>query len=364
MLKNKKFRSALTIGIIAVLVVVFYLINNRDESIENTTPAALFSFKENLAVEWNTVAPIEIEVMDKVEKLELIYNDSVFKSWTKPQGKINYDFNAGYFGLGARTLTLKSYKPDGSTYEDNRLVRVLSDVEPEKWRFEIVERLPHNIKSYTQGLEFSDGQLYEGTGQYNQSLVAKVNLKNGEHSVHTSLDGSKFGEGITIVGDLLYQITWKAQRCFVYDKNTLQLQAKEFSYTGEGWGLCNDGKRFIMSNGTERLTFRSLDDFTSIGTVDVYDQFGPVTKLNELEYIDGLIYANVYMSNKVMVIQPETGKVIAEIDATQLVLQGRGMNGDVLNGIAYDANNSKLYLTGKYWHSLFEVRIDKGEALL
>jgi glutamine cyclotransferase len=171
------------------------------------------------------------------------------------------------------------------------------------------------------------------------------------------LDATYFGEGITIFGNAIYQLTWQEQKCFIYNKESLQLE-REVSYVGEGWGLCNDGKLLIMSNGTERLTFRNPKTFAVERTIEVYTHQGPVTNLNELEYADGLIYANVWMTNKVAVIDPMSGKVLAEIDATDLVLEGK-QSGDVLNGIAYNPTTKKWYMTGKNWPKLFEVMFKK-----
>lgn len=153
-------------------------------------------------------------------------------------------------------------------------------------------------------------------------------------------------------------MTWQEQKCFVYNKSTLQIE-KDMPYIGEGWGLCNDGTSLIMSNGSERITFRNPETFEIERTIEVYTNQGAVTNLNELEYIDGLIYANVWMTNKVAIIDPLNGKVLAEMDCTTLINEGKG-NGDVLNGIAANPKNNKLYLTGKNWMKLFEVKIKKA----
>jgi glutamine cyclotransferase len=240
---------------------------------------------------------------------------------------------------------------------DNRMVRVLSDIKPEIWIADINATLPHDPTSFTQGLEFNSGILYEGTGQKGLSNVMQVDLKTGAIKKKMGLDANYFGEGITILGNKIYQLTWQEQKCFVYDKNTLQLE-KDLPYVGEGWGLCNNGESLIMSDGTERIVFRDPENFQTQKTIEVYDDKGPISKLNELEYIDGLIYANVWMTNSIVVIQPENGKVIAVIDGTELVKQGRG-TGDVLNGIALNPENGKIYMTGKNWPKMFEVKINK-----
>ena len=206
-------------------------------------------------------------------------------------------------------------------------------------------------------MEFNEGVLYEGTGQLGQSMVAQVNLNSGEIIKKMGLDGTYFGEGITILKDKLYQLTWQNQKCFVYNKSTLAIE-KDLTYTGEGWGLCNDGSSLIMSDGTERIVFRNPETFQIERTIEVYDDRGPISKLNELEYIDGLIYANIWMTNSAVVIQPENGKVIAVIDGSILIKEGQN-GGDVMNGIAFNAKTSKTYMTGKNWSKLFEVRFKK-----
>lgn len=358
-------KKYLIIGILILAIVAMVvgpmLSNKGGGTVTEDEAPALFTFKENLAAQWNQLVPLSIQVNSKeLEKLELIYNDSVFKTWQKPSGTLSYQFNAGFFGLGTRNLVLRSTLNDGTTFIDNRLVRVLSDVSPEIWIAEIAKEYPHDQTSFTQGLEFNEGILFEGTGQKGQSFVAQVDLNSGSIKKKMGLDATYFGEGITVFGDKVYQLTWQEQKCFVYDKNTLQLE-KDLSYNGEGWGLCNDGEYLIVSDGTERLVFRDPESFQVQRTIEVYDNRGPITKLNELEYIDGKIYANIWMTNSVAVIQPENGKVLAVIDATELVRKGKGQ-GDVLNGIAVNPANGKLYMTGKNWPKLFEVKLKKPDA--
>lgn len=347
----------LILALIAAIVIVPMLKEKPSENVEENIPAT-FGFKDNLATKWDEMIQLEIVVKEEnIAKLELIYNDSIFQTWNNPKGEIIIPFKAGFYGLGTRNLQLLSTMNDGSTFVDNRMVRVLSDVVPELWIATIVNSHPHNSTSFTQGLEFNDGVLYEGTGQKGQSLVAQVDLNTGNHLKKIGLDGNYFGEGITILGDKLYQLTWQEQKCFVYNKKTLQLE-KDIPYVGEGWGLCNDGTSIIMSNGTERLVFRNPETFEIERSIEVYSHLGPVTHLNELEYADDLIYANVWMTNKIAVIDPRNGKVLSEIDATDLVAKGRG-NGDVLNGIAYNVKTNKWYMTGKNWVKLFEVTFKK-----
>ena len=341
--------------LIGSMVVVPMLQNNSDEE---EIVAAEFSFKNNLATRWNEIIPLEIAIKSSdIEKLELIYNDSVFKTWSSPKGKLIFSFNAGYYGLGARSISLVSTMKNGDILTDDRLVRVLSDIKPEILKAKVVATFPHLQSSYTQGLEFNNGVLYEGTGQYGQSMIAQMDLNTGTIAANKNikLDENYFGEGITIFGETLFQLTWKEQKCFLYNKQTMQL-LKEIPYNGEGWGLCNDGKSIIMSDGTERITFRNPTTFAIERTIEVYDNEGPIDKINELEYINGKIYANIYTTNKIIVIEPLNGKILSIIDGSEIEAAGRGI-GEVMNGIA--VNNGKIYMTGKNWEKLFEVKIAK-----
>jgi glutamine cyclotransferase len=352
-------KKYIILGLLILVIGSMIIVPMLQNKVDNTEIiAAQFDFKDNLATKWNREVPIGITVSTNgIKKLDLVYNDNVIKTWKNPKGKLSFNLDAGYFGLGTRTISLISTMESGEILSDNRLVRVLSDVKPAIWFAKVKNTYPHLATSYTQGLEFNDGILYEGTGQYGQSRIAQTNLATGtvNPDKNISLDENYFGEGITVFGENLYQLTWKENKCFVYNKNTMQL-IKDIPYTGEGWGLCNDGKSLIMSDGSERITFRDPANFSILRTIEVYDDQGPIQQINELEYIDGKIYANVYTTNRIIVIDPANGKVIAIIEGEQIEKAGRGL-GEVMNGIAY--NNGKIYMTGKHWDKLFEVSISK-----
>jgi glutaminyl-peptide cyclotransferase len=352
------------IGLLLLLIGAFVLVPLLRNGSSDTDDelAAAFLFNEDLAAPDGRIVPIAFMVEDEdIRSVELIYNDSVFQTWQSPKkGKIVYQLNAGYYGLGTRELVLRITRNDGSVQEDPRLLRILSDISPKYLKATVAASFPHDQTSYTQGLEFNNGQLYEGTGdpgQQGATKVGKVNLKTGQWAEKNGLDANYFGEGITILGDKLYQLTWQSGKCFVYDKNTMKLLS-EFTYTGEGWGLCNDGKSLIMSDGTETIYFRNPKTFAIERSIDVYDEFSARAGLNELEYVDGKIYANVYTTNTVLVIDPNNGKVLEVIDATALAAAGK-MGGEVLNGIAYDPAGKKLYMTGKYWGKILQVAIEE-----
>lgn len=354
----KNYGMLASLAFFALILGGFYSCDDSDD--EGERAPALFAFKDNLAVEFQSQVPVSIEVYnEEISSIEILINDSIIKKWDAPKNKLDFKINTSELGIGAKRLDLLTTYENGKTYTDNRIIRVLSDVVPENWTLSILSSYPHNIANFTQGLEFSNGELFEGTGQQGASKVAKIDLATGNDVLKMSLDATHFGEGITILGDTLYQITWTTGRCFLYDKNTLQPLEKDFSFPGQGWGLCNDGKSIIMSDGSERITFRNPKTFAIERVIEVYTNNDAVTNLNELEYIDGFIYANVWMTNKIVVIDPALGKVIAVMDGAELVKQGRGAYGEAFNGIAYNHANKKLYLTGKRWEKLFEVMVNK-----
>ena len=225
-----------------------------------------------------------------------------------------------------------------------------------QYRVEVVKEYPHDVKSYTQGLFFEDGQLYESTGQYGQSTFRKVDLKTGEPQRKLDFSRKYFVEGSVMFGNELFVLTWTNRVAFVYDASTLEYKAT-YSYPREGWGLTTDGESLIASDGSASLYFMGKD-FRVSRKVTVKMNGQPVRFLNELEYIDGKIWANVYTSDLIVIIDPATGNVEAVVDCTGLLPDSlRTGDTDVLNGIAYNLANRKIYLTGKNWPKLYEVRL-------
>ena len=227
------------------------------------------------------------------------------------------------------------------------------DVTP-VYGYKIVNTYPHDRNAFTEGLVFDDGFLYEGTGICGESTLCKVELETGEVLKTYPLPDEFFGEGVTIWEDKLIQLTWKSRIGFVYDKESFLL-LREFAYPTEGWGITHDGKHLIMSDGTSALYFLNPDTFEEIGQIEVRDKGVPITNLNELEYIQGVIYANVWRTNHIAMISPETGQVVGWIDLKGL-LSEQNSSEDVLNGIAYDEEQDRLFVTGKCWPTLFEIK--------
>jgi glutamine cyclotransferase len=222
----------------------------------------------------------------------------------------------------------------------------------------VVKEYPHDAVAFTQGLVIRDGILNESTGLYGRSTVRQVDLATGKVENYVKFDDRTFGEGMTILGDEIFVVTWQNKTGYVLDRKTLASK-RSFRYAGEGWGLTDDGKQLILSDGTAMLRFLDPQDGRVLKRLPVRDGDRLVEKLNELEYIDGMIYANIWFSRRIARIDAATGKVLGWIDATPLwqhVDLGNPQE-DVLNGIAYDRDSKKLYVTGKRWPKLFEVEV-------
>jgi len=226
--------------------------------------------------------------------------------------------------------------------------------------YKILKTYPHDPKAFTQGLVYyKDDILYEGTGMWGESSLRKVNLETGQVLQIHLLPSDIFGEGIVLWQDKIIQLTWQHRQGFVYDRETFTL-LKEFSYPTEGWGITHDGTRLIMSDGSATLFVWDPETLQEIGRIEVRDDKGPVVRLNELEYIRGLIYANVWQTDRIAIIRPDDGRVVGWIDLSGLLApEDRHARVDVLNGIAYDAEGDRLFVTGKYWPKLFQIRVIK-----
>lgn len=222
-----------------------------------------------------------------------------------------------------------------------------------RYTYTVVNVYPHDKDAFTQGLVYENGFLYEGTGLYGKSTLRRVELETGTVLQLYALSNQFFGEGITIFNDEIIQLTWQSRVGFVYDKHSFD-QIREFSYPTQGWGITHDGNRLIMSDGTANLYFLNPETFERTGQIEVHDT-EPVTRLNELEYINGEIYANIWTEERIAVINPQNGQVRAWIDLSGLyVSQNRD---DVLNGIAYDPEADRLFVTGKNWPQLYQIEL-------
>ena len=229
------------------------------------------------------------------------------------------------------------------------------------YSYKIVNTYPHDNGAFTQGLVFENDVIYEGTGLYGKSSLRKSDLETGRVLQSYELPAQYFGEGITVFQDIIIQLTWKSNTGFVYDKNSFKL-LHDFTYATEGWGLTHDGERLIMSDGTSTLHFLDPETFSTIGHIEVCNNDTPIDKLNELEYINGQIYANIWQTDYIAIINPQSGQVSGWIDLSGLLSsQYYSEPVDVLNGIAYDTMNDRLLVTGKLWPWLFEIKLVAAE---
>jgi glutamine cyclotransferase len=224
-----------------------------------------------------------------------------------------------------------------------------------RYTYRIIQTYPHDTNAFTEGLVYSNGSLYESTGEYGTSTLRQVDLETGGVTQKITLANQYYGEGLALVDDLLVQLTWKEHTGFVYDASTFGLRGN-FSYPTEGWGLTYDGHQLIMSDGTSTLYFLDPSTYERTGSIEVQDANTSIINLNELEYINGSIYANIWLTNQIAVINPQTGQLQATIDLAG-IYQSSDPNA-VLNGIAYDKQNNRLFVTGKDWPNLYQIELN------
>jgi glutaminyl-peptide cyclotransferase len=224
-------------------------------------------------------------------------------------------------------------------------------------KVKVLSSVPHDARAYTQGLVWSEGMLYESAGQYGVSTLRQIDPKTGKVLRFVPVPRQYFAEGLARVGDRLIQITWQEGTALLWDLATFERRG-ELPYSGEGWGLCYDGQRLIMSDGSDRLSFRDPATFATTGSVNVTLDGRPAMELNELECVDGAVYANVWKTDEILKIDPATGRVTAVIDASGLLTPKEAFLAEVLNGIAWKPETKTFLLTGKYWPKMFEVTFE------
>ena len=263
--------------------------------------------------------------------------------------------------LGEKTITA-IVKYDEEIETITKSIKVFNNIIPTIYNYEIINTYHHDITSYTQGLEFHNGELYESTGQKGESKLRKVNFETGEVLKNINLENQYFGEGLTILNDKIYQLTWQANTGFVYNVDSFEkISSFKYGKSKEGWGICNDGTTLYKSDGTEKIWLLNPENLTEQSYIEVYTEKGKIPSLNELEWIDGKIFANIYQRNGVVIVNPKTGGVEGIINfkpLSKLVTIKDELN-EVLNGIAYHPERKTIFVTGKNWDKLFEVKITK-----
>lgn len=262
--------------------------------------------------------------------------------------------------LGYQNLKAVVYF-DGENSEATTRIELVSNVQPKSLKYTIVNTYPHDIRAYTQGLEFYRDTLYEGTGQYGTSYLRKTDYKTGKVFKQINLDSKYFGEGITILNNKVYQLTWQNNEGFVYDADTFKKE-RTFTYFKpvEGWGLTNDGKLLYQSDGTEKIWILDPTTLKEVDYINVYSYETKIKAVNELEWINGKIFGNVYQKNAIAVINPKTGAVEGVINLADLENKITKLpDTDVLNGIAYNSKTKTIFVTGKNWDKMFEIKVSE-----
>jgi len=258
---------------------------------------------------------------------------------------------------GRKSLKVSAYKGGRARTTITRFMIIYSDIVPKRNSYKVINVYPHSRDAFTQGLVYDNGVLYEGTGQETGSSLREVDLKTGKVLRQHNLDASLFGEGIALYRDRIYQVTWTNKVGFIYEKSTFKLINRIY-YQTQGWGLTVIDDKIVMSDGTNVLYFFEPEMFTAVSRIEVYDNEKKIDSLNELEYINGEIWANIWMSDLIARIDPISGKVIAYIDFKGLLPESeRNAETDVLNGIAFDQVGNRIFVTGKRWPELFEIRL-------
>lgn len=359
-LKNisKMKRNLFPIVLILSLFVTFFSCSSKSTKRPRKPVSSLTIKPNNTQFIYGDKVDVNIKTKlrdGEIKNIKVYYQNRLLKESKELDFMIE---NVELDALGLTTLKVDAEKTDGLKNTRTKALTVLSDIKPKQLTYQVINSYPHLKTSYTQGLEYYKGYLYEGTGENGHSKLLKVDIKTGKPLQTFDMDDKYFGEGITILNNKIYQITYHAQKGFVYDLETFAV-IDSFNYKSEqGWGLTNDGTHLIMSDGTNVLTWLNPEDFSIVKTIQVANDRGTMNVLNELEYIDGIIYANIYTTDFIVKIDVSTGKVLEEINLKGLIDMYHKPEDriDVLNGIAYDKENDKMYVTGKLFPRLFEVK--------
>ena len=335
------------------LIAIFFLACN------NTTDASkLFDIQlegQKKSFQKNEKAGVALKNKKEIpiSKVEYFIDD---KELAITDGKITFDIDK----LGNKILIAKVYYNDTSVAITKK-IKVLAEKAPDVYSYQIVNTYPHDKTSFTQGLEFKNDTLYEGTGRKGQSKLRKIDYKTGNVLQQIDLDNSVFGEGLTVLDDKVYQLTWQSGLGYIYNKSDLS-KIETFSYgkSKEGWGLCNDGEKIYKSDGTEKIWILNPKNLTEIDFIETVTNKSIFNKANELEYVNGKIYANVWQKESMMIIDAVSGAIEGVVNFSglkQKVEQHAQL--DVLNGVAYHPSRKTFFVTGKNWNKLFEVNIVK-----
>lgn len=343
---------------IFVVIVLVTLLSSCGDG--NKTDDQLFSIEiEGPKKGHNVSEPLSVGVKSKKGKVidSVIYSIDGLRLIAS-EGNKNISLDVAEQKLGKRNLSAMVYS-EGTSYNVTNSFVLLASEKAKLYTYKILETYPHDMTAYTQGLEFNNDTLYEGTGKYKQSSLRKTLYTTGEVLNNIPIGDSYFGEGITILNNKIYQLTWQEKTGFIYNLKTME-RTGTFVYgkSAEGWGLCNDGSSIYKSDGTERIWKLNANTLAEEGYIEIYTNSSKIPKVNELEWVNGKIYANIYQKDAIAIVNPANGAVEGVIDLSTLkkeVTQHDEL--DVLNGIAYNGEDNILYVTGKNWDKLFKIEI-------
>jgi glutaminyl-peptide cyclotransferase len=345
-MKKYKLLSVILLG-----VVVF--------NCDTTKKEDLFTIDQSkFKSEYTNSDAIELNVTNSTKKTvdSVVYFMNNKKLGSK-KGTEKGSFHLKNQKLGHQTIKALVYF-ENDTISNYAKIEIVSNVQPKLLKYNILHTFPHDTTSFTEGLEFYKGDLYEGTGLRGKSKLLKTDYKTGTITKSVALENQYFGEGITFINNKIFQLTWEEKVGFIYDATTMKLE-KTFTYDKpiEGWGLTNDGKTIYRSDGTEKIWTMNPDTQKLIDFVNVYSASSKIPRINELEFIDGKIYANIWQKDAVAIVNPTTGAVEGIIDFSGLRKLLKAKQAEVLNGIAYNPATKTIFITGKNWDKLFEVEI-------
>ncbi len=350
--------NKLVIFFAAIVLLAFGCHHNNEQVNISISPEAGSAYKAGDVVNVKVGLPSDA----KVDSIVYLIDSTRFVS-RKDSAALSLKTDS--MPLGIKLITARVYQ--GATKQEvSTNILLLAAKAPEKYTFKVVKVFPHDTSSYTEGLLYQDGFLYESSGGtvtegIGQSSLRKVELNTGKVVQKAMLDPKIFGEGISIVGNKIYMMTWTTKIGYVYDKDSFKLLNTYTDSVGiEGWGLCFDGNKLYKDDSSNRVWFIDKNKWKATGHIDVCDNTRQIDSLNELEYIGGKLYANVYTQNYILIIDPKTGTVLGTIDLSPLVAENhKNANADVLNGIAYDAKTNRIFITGKKWPHLYQVEFVK-----
>ena len=362
---KKKFlmkRTAFPLVFLFCLFVTFFSCsNNSNKSRKPVSSITLLPNKKSYIIGDKVSVNVETKLKNgQIQSIKLYYNNMLLKE----SKDLNFTVNDIKISeLGNSVFRVEATKTDSLKNTRSQAIKTVSNIEAKIYNYKVVKNYPHITTSFTQGLEWHDGYLFEGTGLQKQSHIYKTNLQTGNPVQSYKMPDKYFGEGITILNNKIYQLTYHSQKGFVYNLSDFALVDSFQFVSKEGWGLTNDGTNLIMSDGTHVLTWINPDDYSVVKKIQVANNRDVIGYLNELEYIDGIIYANIYTTEVLVQIEAESGKVLAEINCKGIMNMYKTADDtiDYMNGIAYDKSGERLFVTGKYWPRVLEIKLVPSE---